>query len=182
MATSALAAPGSGRSGRDDAVPLWRLVAHALAVFAIGLVTGLALLASLSRLIGYDPVIVASGSMSPALGRGDIVLTRPVDDRGAAVGDVVNHHIDGGRRIHRVVEVAPDGLRTKGDANRGVDPSPVDPDDVLGVGRLVVPHLGLPVLWAVERDMPRLVATVVAAVVVLHVARPRWLQPAPDSN
>jgi hypothetical protein len=50
--------------------------------------------------------------------------------------------------LHRVVEVDRDGtVRTKGDANAVVDSSAVDAGRITGVGQVLVPRAGLPVLW-----------------------------------
>ena len=49
---------------------------------------------------------------------------------------------------HRVVGQEADGsYRTQGDANPTPDPRPVHPGNIVGVGRLLVPMVGLPVVW-----------------------------------
>ncbi|MBT8241291.1 MAG: EAL domain-containing protein, partial [Acidimicrobiia bacterium] len=59
---------------------------------------------------------------------------------------------DGEIVAHRVFSVEADGFVTKGDANPTPDTSRVEPREVLGAGRLVVPVIGLPTVWAANRQ------------------------------
>ena len=104
----------------------------------------LALLPAAALLFGWRSTIVTSGSMTPAVRPGDIVLIDPVGARAASPGSIIQIHRDDGRPVvHRVVTVAPDGtLQTKGDANRIIDPAPVAAADVIGRARAVVPYVG----------------------------------------
>lgn len=52
-------------------------------------------------------------------------------------------------RLHRFVRTNSDGtVSLKGDANRGIDSTPVAIGDIRGVGSLRVPLIGHPLLWA----------------------------------
>lgn len=58
---------------------------------------------------------------------------------------------DGALVTHRSDAVLPDGTyRTKGDANRSPDSTPIAPGDVVRQGRMLVPFIALPVAWAVD--------------------------------
>jgi hypothetical protein len=77
-----------------------------------------------------------------------------------------------GTRLHRFVRVEGDGrVVTKGDANFSED-SPATPAQVLGRTRLVVPSIGLPLVWLKHVALLPLFAacagTWLALVVVLH--------------
>jgi signal peptidase len=99
---------------------------------------------------GWRATVVAGDSMRPGLRAGDVVVYQrpgtaaPEPGRVLVVRDPAR---PGGLLTHRLVGVGPDGLRTKGDANAVADSIPVPPADVVGVGRIVVPYLGLPALW-----------------------------------
>ncbi len=95
---------------------------------------------------GWTPVVVTSDSMTPTLSTGDVVLI--ADDTRVAQRDVVVFERDDELIVHRVFAIAGDELITKGDANPTPDTDPVPVEDVLGSGRLVVPLVGLPLVWA----------------------------------
>ncbi|NMR28154.1 signal peptidase I [Crystallibacter degradans] len=87
------------------------------------------LLAVGPRVLGYQTATMLTGSMSPLINPGDVVVTAPVDVADLAVGDIITYHIpieDHRVETHRIVEITTDGgstaVRTKGDANNGVDP------------------------------------------------------------
>lgn len=112
---------------------------------------------------GWEPRVIRSGSMAPALAPGSIVLI----DRDPAPGLLSPGQIatfasdtDSDQTLtHRIVGINDDGsFQTKGDANARPDSSPVTPTDLHGVTRLVVPHLGLPVAWLLNEMWPQLVA------------------------
>lgn len=115
-------------------------------------VVWLALAALVPTLLwGWQPLVITSGSMGPLVRPGDIVLAVGADHPVGA-GTVITYEDPirpGVLTTHRIVEVDPDGnYRTRGDANSALDSTPVPPDRVVGRGRLLVPMIGLPLLWA----------------------------------
>ena len=86
-----------------------------------------------------DLTLVAGASMEPALHVGDVVVSAPWFE--PSTGDVVVFDTGGGGRIvHRVVHVRPDGaLVTRGDANHHADLDGVRPRHVRGVAVAVLP-------------------------------------------
>ena len=104
--------------------------------------------------LGWSSVLVASGSMSPAIRAGDIVLIdRPPPDQPLGPGTIVTYRDGDGRHsrlvTHRVRQATEDGAYvTRGDANLTDDLHPVPKERVEGYGRLLIPMLGLPVHWA----------------------------------
>jgi signal peptidase len=112
-------------------------------LFAAWVVVGLVAAALGPALIGWTPHVVTSGSMNPAVIRGDVVVTDWVDGRHLRPGQVALFDTGTGPTVHRVVEVLPDGTYlTRGDANASVDSTPVAPNQVRGVVRMVVPLVG----------------------------------------
>lgn len=106
-------------------------------------------------LFGWRPVVISSGSMEPLIRPGDVVLVEPAPS--VDPGDVITFEdpARGGALVsHRVLSIEREGwFRTQGDANRVRDSIPVAPGNVLGRGRLLVPFIGLPVLWLTERPL-----------------------------
>ncbi|MCP4960601.1 MAG: signal peptidase I [Actinomycetia bacterium] len=161
-------------------LPVLRLMVSALAMFVLILVAGLVVAATAPRLIGYRSVVVASGSMEPAIRVADVVVTSPSDGVGLAEGAIINFEYGEGTRLHRIAAVTTQGYRTSGDANGVTDSDTVVPSDVRGVGIVVVPFVGLPARWVEEGRWLQLGATLVALVGALYLSRARWTEAAAD--
>lgn len=121
----------------------------------------LLVIAVLPTLGSWSSLVVRSDSMEPGIHRGDVVVVSPfsADDTKVPVGRVLAFRnpvaVDGHHTVlvHRVVENNRDGTyTTKGDHNRTTDSSPVAADDFFGRGRLLVPRIGLPILWWWSHD------------------------------
>lgn len=102
--------------------------------------------------LGFEAVVVTSGSMQPGIRAGDVVLLREPDDRAAlAPGTVVTFRDARAPDVlttHRIASVNADGTyRTRGDANADLDSTALEPERIVGVARLLVPLIGLPVTW-----------------------------------
>ncbi|HEY5051380.1 MAG TPA: S26 family signal peptidase, partial [Acidothermaceae bacterium] len=104
-------------------------------------------------LFGWRPYVVESSSMAPRIKVGDVILAAPEHNPQKLLGRVtVFHDPDPGRigsiKSHRVVAINSDGtLTTKGDANQSVDSVHVKVSAVVGLGRLLVRYVGLPLIW-----------------------------------
>lgn len=140
----------------DDEMGSTSRLPGVVAAVILALVVGLTVGSMLPALWGWTPHIVLSGSMAPAVHAGDVVLASPAGASAADPGKVVvarNPSRPGQILLHRVVSVDPDGsVHLKGDANTTTDSTPVPPRDIIGVPRLRVPYVGLPVLWAQQRQ------------------------------
>jgi signal peptidase len=130
--------------------------------------------------VGWKPMVVTTGSMQPAINPGDIVLSAPPEpDVRLDAGTVITFEDParpGELITHRIETVNPDGTySTRGDANSSADSYQVTPEELTGVGRLLVPSVGLPRVWLDEGRMAILggwvVATILAVWGALH--RPR---------
>lgn len=93
-------------------------------------------------ILGWEPIVITPGSMGPTIGAGDVVVVDPeFDDVGP--GSVVAYRTGDGVTVHRVHADPDGGLVTKGDANSSPDSTTILPDQLVGVGRLLVPHIGM---------------------------------------
>lgn len=125
-------------------------------------------------LYGHGPVVVSSGSMAPALDVGDLVLVEPFHGQRLHEGSVVVFDDgEGGRStIHRVVDVHDDGtFTTRGDANAAADSTPLERSRIEATGRVLLPRLGLPVVWAEQGRWALVVLTALALVFAVWLAR-----------
>jgi signal peptidase I len=137
------------------------------ALFVRHAVVWLGVWALLPLALGWRPYVIVSGSMEPSIRAGDIVVAAPPDMADIGPGTVVVFDNAGRLTTHRIAAVGEDGTyATKGDANPEVDSSPIEPGQIRGTGRLLVPMIGLPYLWWWSGQW----LLVVTAVVVLTLA------------
>jgi hypothetical protein len=99
--------------------------------------------------LGWAPHVVVSQTMAPSLTRGDVVIEQPTRGHRPAVGNVIFYRSPtGGLLSSRVVGIAPpSAVLTQGDAQPASARALVPDRDIMGVGRLVVPVIGLPLAW-----------------------------------
>ena len=95
----------------------------------------------------YSMYFVRSGSMTPAIRIGDLVITGPADgplSPDLGVGTVVTYTMVGGDEItHRIIDVAADGsFITQGDASEDPDQKPVALSQIQGLYLFKVPYVG----------------------------------------
>ena len=99
---------------------------------------------------GSETFVVTSGSMSPTIEAGDVIVTREVPPEAIDDGDVVTVADESGAEVgyvtHRVVDVVEvDGERyfeLQGDANDEPDEGLAPADAVQGTLHLHLPHFG----------------------------------------
>jgi len=127
----------TGEFARAVALTLLVAVVASFVVFAVPGVVG-----------AEHSFVVLSGSMSPAIDPGDVVIVDRTDPATIDEGDVITY-LRGSAdtpTTHRVVGVEADGGRytfeTKGDANEESDPQPVAGPNVLGRVVLTIPYIG----------------------------------------
>lgn len=185
MERSAVSEPastsGTSRSLGTIVRPRRRAIRSGLAIVAslyLGIQLCLAAWIAVPALaLGWTPRVVLSDSMRPSIRSGDVVVADPSRESRVTVGAlvIVERTTDDGTNVHRVAERTADGrFRTKGDANTAFDPSTVDRADVRGVGRLLVPAVGTPVMWWQTGQHGRALAWVVSIVVAVRLSwRPR---------
>ena len=101
-------------------------------------------------------IAVASGSMSPAINKGDVAIIEKIDGNFDKIkkGDVLAFKYNKVTIVHRVVNIVFDKgiyyFYTKGDANRNEDNFKVDSSMIIGVVNMRVPFIGSPTVWLNE--------------------------------
>ena len=91
--------------------------------------------------LGFSAAVVVTGSMSPAIEPGDLVVCRRAADY--APGDVITFRSGASLVTHRIVGETPDGFTTRGDANNVADTDPVPHGAIVGRVVFTVPRLGI---------------------------------------
>jgi signal peptidase I len=95
-------------------------------------------------------LVVLSGSMSPSINPGDVVVTLEQNPNTLIKGDVITFQESRGnedtRITHRVVNISKENntlfFQTKGDANNNIDQTVVPEDRILGKVVFTIPYLG----------------------------------------
>ena len=111
-----------------------QLLGH-LAPWLVRGIVGLAIVAFLGlavgpHVFGYRTLTMLTGSMSPEIDPGDVVVVTPLATAEVTKGMVITYHIPVGNHdliTHRVIAVTHDAdgavtINTKGDANKAADP------------------------------------------------------------
>src|SRR4029078_12584799 len=118
----------------------------------IGFLLVVALSVALPAAFGIRSMVVRSGSMTPAIRTGDVIVVRPTAPTGAKVGDIVTFKDpDGSGRliVHRVRAIERHGDQiafiTQGDANSTQEHWNVPADGTIGTVVYRVPKLGIAV-------------------------------------
>lgn len=93
--------------------------------------------------LGKDLKVVLSGSMSPTFETGSLVAVTPKTFDQIRQNDILTFRFENDKIVtHRVIEVFPDRLITKGDANDAADTSPILPEQVIGTVEYWIPYFG----------------------------------------
>ena len=127
----------------------------------------------LPMLAGWQPTVVLTGSMQPRIAPGDVVLSAPLAPGDVQAGRVLwfTDPDRGITLVHRATQIADDGsITTQGDANQSPDATPITEADVLGLPRLRIPVVGLPVIWAGQQQWHLVAGTVLGLALALRGA------------
>ncbi len=167
-------------------VVLCAILAPILALNVVLIIQGFTQDASkLPNIGGKFPLMVQSGSMSPTIEVGDLIIAQaPEKNTAFKKGDVITFWdgAPGGPLVtHRIAEVTKDddgktAYRTKGDANSAQDAVLVYDEDIVGVYVTRIPYLGDVAMFM--QTIPGLVVCVIlplALFVVYDVIRRRKL-------
>lgn len=163
---------------QDLSVPQFSVMILARLLLAI--LIGLVFWAIAPLALGWTPTTVSSGSMEPAIGTGDVVLTMPIDANKTSAGQVAlvnDPDKPGTLRLHRILERNADGTLTlKGDANQQADSTPIQPEALKGIGMIRVPWIGAPGLLAATGNPLPLIAALVGVGALVLLSQQRTLK------
>lgn len=119
-----------------------------------GLILCLLLAGAAPLALGDHSYVVRSGSMTPTIETGDVVVAQPIDPLSARVGQIVTFKDpDGSGRLlsHRVRAVHRNGTDvsfvTQGDANTGEEKWNVPVDGQIGRVLYRIPKIGYALVW-----------------------------------
>jgi signal peptidase I len=146
-------------AGRKSSVPARQSFRKALLALLAMVVVAAAGGAGLAWHSGYRIYVVHTGSMTPALRPGDAVLDRPAP-HAVHSGEIITFAVHSGPDnvvTHRVASVSAGIVKTKGDANRSIDPWGVRMSQVVGSSQATLPYVGYVVVYLKQ---PRGIASI----------------------
>lgn len=160
----ALAKPApvpAGYRARKPSSKIFSIMLIALSILLLG-----------SFLLGVRLLAVGSGSMTPSINIGDVVVAIPVSPGELKTGDVIVFTGDSSLIVHRIVE--PSGNNcfvTRGDANESPDPLWACSGSIVGKVIAVIPLVGLPtvILLGFLRSFSSLVSLMLALLSLVYV-------------
>ena len=100
----------------------------------------------------YYAVAIATGSMTPNILVGDVVIVdQHKDYKKLEKGEVIAYKYGNIVVVHRLCDIVVIGedyyFYTKGDANENKDNYIIYPDMVMGNVKVKIPYIGLPTVW-----------------------------------
>jgi signal peptidase len=153
----------------------------------LGLLFGTLLAAVAPQLAGYRSFTVRSGSMTPAIETGDVVVTKPIAPLSARVGDIVTFvDPEGTGKLfsHRVQSVRAVGgdvaFVTRGDANTSTERWRVPAGGSVGKVAYRIPKIGYALSY-IDSGPARLALIAIPALLLLWAALMRIWRPAKPS-
>jgi signal peptidase len=185
----AMPTPASAGFTGEETARQPRLSLSAVTWTAAGATTALLLALFSPYLVGGNSFTVMSGSMTPAIRTGDVVVVQRVPARDARVGDVITFRDpEGSHRLitHRVrrLRIAANGtvsFVTKGDNANAVQRWSVTGDGSIGLARVRIPFLGY-ALWGTRQPLGRLVLVIIPALLLAASEVRRLWRPRPSQQ
>lgn len=123
-----------------------KLVLYSVITFAL-----LTIVLLTSGLFTYQALTIGSGSMSPAIEKGDVIVLKSMKNEEARKikkGDVLVYNHDNKIIVHRVIKKSNNGetisFKTKGDYNNAKDSWTVKQEDVIGIVKIRIRWIGMP--------------------------------------
>jgi signal peptidase len=135
---------------------------------------------------GYRAYAVRTGSMTPTYPTGALVIDQPIEGSRPSVWQVITFLTTDGPVTHRVHDVTPQGLKTKGDANRTPDAWTVPLRHVMGTVVWGSAYLGYVFVFFQQPtgvlSLMLLALSVYLAWTVFFPAKPEEPEPASSSS
>lgn len=136
----------SVRKIKDSRYNSRKLVLYSVITFAL-----LTIVLLTSGLFTYQALTIGSGSMSPAIEKGDVIILKGMkneETRKIKKGDVLVYNHDNKIIVHRIIKKSNNGetisFKTKGDYNNAKDSWTVKQEDVIGIVKFRIRWIGMP--------------------------------------
>ena len=104
----------------------------------------------------YWAIAIASGSMSPKINKGDVVIIEKIEDNfdNLKKGNIIAFKYENIVVVHRIIKIVNEDdeyyFYTKGDANVKEDNFAITEDMIIGIVNHKIPFIGKPTVWLNE--------------------------------
>lgn len=116
-----------------------------------------------ANLWGYSLFEVGTGSMSPTIEIGDVVITKITKD--VEENDIIVYIEDDDIITHRLIEKNEERLITRGDANNSED-KPIEENMIIGKVVKIIPQLGT---WQNILSSPEILSLIILLIIILSI-------------
>ena len=126
-------------------------------------------------LFGYSAYIITSDSMAPEINKGDVVITRKIEEEEIKVNDTITFLEEGQNITHRVIEIKEiDGKKefiTKGDNNEIEDSKSVIYENIKGKVIFKIPFLGNIILFMKDQIILLIIVLIILLVCLYKIQK-----------
>ena len=116
-----------------------------------------------ANIFGYSFFEVATGSMSPTIEVGDVVITKITKD--VKKNDVIVYKDGESIITHRLIEKNEKEIITRGDANNSED-KPIEENMIIGQVIKIIPQLGT---WQKILSSPEILGLIIMLIIILSI-------------
>lgn len=116
------------------------------------------LICTSSGLFKYRTLVIATGSMTPNINKGDMVIIENITEeekKNLSVGDIIAFKMDSKTVVHRIINKinTSSGVfySTKGDNNNSPDGYLLDIDNIVGLEKFRIRYIGYPTIAIYDR-------------------------------
>lgn len=116
------------------------------------------LICTSSGLFKYRSFVIATGSMTPSINKGDMVIIEKLNEdekNNLKVGDIIAFNMDGKVVVHRIIKKYNTSkgtfYNTKGDNNNSPDGYLLDIDNIVGLEKFKIRYIGYPTVSIYDR-------------------------------
>ena len=113
-----------------------------------------------ANILGYSFFEVATGSMSPTIEIGDVVVVKIVKE--VNKDDIIVYKEGPNFITHRLIKKEDDKLIAKGDANNSED-KPIQMEQILGKVEKIIPKIGI---WKKVLLQPEVIGLIISVIVI----------------
>ena len=131
---------------------------HSKIIYTIAILLIVVMVGLTSGYFKYQAIVIATGSMTPNINKGDIVIVEKLNEKeilNLKKGEILVFHREDKIVVHRIYEVYSSGyetfFKTKGDHNESPDGYLIETSEVIGTVKFKIRYIGYPTVALNEK-------------------------------